>query len=127
MDGIYVDLNALRIRLDSSVKQISKVAAMALSGSIENGLLISANSDAEIVIFNNRIEFGKCLRSELAGLSGRLDFIPNFFIEYGNIVYRFGSNLKCSFWGKTIDYVGMLPLTEPDNYDIYQLIYPRFA
>ncbi|MBQ6726699.1 MAG: hypothetical protein IJQ89_08995 [Bacteroidales bacterium] len=127
MEGMYVDLNALRITLDSSVKHISKTACMALSGSIENGLLLSRNPDATIVIYNDRIDFGKCLEPELATVSGRLGFIPNFFKEYGNIVYRFGSNLKCSFFGKTIDYTGMFPPTSPDNYDIYQLLYPKFA
>ena len=127
MDGIYVDLNALRINLDSSVKHISRTACMALSGSLENGLLLTANPDANIIIYNNRIEFGRCLRSELAGISGRLDIIPNFYMEYGNIVYRFGPNLKCSFWSKTIEYTGMLAPTTPDNYDLFQLIYPKFA
>ena len=84
---------------------------MALSGSLENGLLLTANPDANIII----------------GISGRLDIIPNFYMEYGNIVYRFGPNLKCSFWGKTIEYTGMLAPTTPDNNDIFQLIYPRFA
>ena len=127
MEGFYIDLSALRIKLDSSVKHISRTACMALSGSIENGLLLSANPDAEIVIFNNRIEFGKCLHPELAGMSGRLNFIPNFYKEYGNIVYRFGTNLKCSLLGKTIDYAGSFAPTTPDNNDIFQLIYPRFA
>lgn len=127
MEGFYVDLTALRIRLDSSVKHISRTACMHLSSSLENGLLLSANPDAEIVIFNNRIEFGRCLRSELAGTSGRLDYFPNFYMEYGNIVYHFGSNLKCSLLGKTIDYVGSFAPTVPDNNDIFQLIYPRFA
>lgn len=113
--------------MDSSVKHISRAACMALSGTLENGLLLSANPNADIVIFNNRIDFGRCLRPELAATSGRIDSFPNFYKEYGNIVYRFGANIKCSLFGKTIEYSGTFAPTTPDNYELYQLLYPKFA
>ncbi len=121
---MYIDLNEISIRLDSSVKHITKVACMALSGTIENGLVISQNPSADIVIYKDRIDFGKCLNSELSHVSGLI--FTNFYKEYNNIIYRFGSNLKCSFIGRTIDYVGSLAPTTPDNEQLYQLIYPRF-
>ena len=98
---------------------------MALSGTIENGLMLTGNSDSDIIIFQDKIEFGRCFNPELDGLSGLL--FPNFYKEYGNIVYRFGPNLKCSFWSKTIEYIGTFAPTEPDNNEIYKLLYLRFS
>lgn len=111
--------------LDSSVKHISRVACMALSGTIENGLMLSSNYSAQIVIYKDRIDFGECYNPDFQGVSGLL--FPNFYMEYGNVIYRYGCNLSCSFWGKTIDYVGAFAPTSPDNEQIYNLIYPRFS
>lgn len=122
---MYIDINSLQIRLDSSVKHITKVACMALSGTIENGLMLTCNPNAPIVIFKDRIDFGQCLNPDLSGFSGLI--FPNFYKEYNNIVYRFGSNLKCSFWDKSIDYVGIMPPETPDNEQLYHIIYPRFS
>lgn len=115
----------MQISLDSSVKHITSVACMALSGTIENGLMLTGYPAASIVIYKDRIDFGKCLNAELNGFTGLI--FPNFYKEYGNIVYRFGSNLKCSFFGSTIDYVGAFAPTTPDNEEIYKLLYPRFS
>lgn len=110
--------------LDSSVKHITQVACMAISGTLENGLMLVGTDSNVITIYNDRIDFGRCVNDELEGVSGHI--IANFFKEYGNIVYRFGSNLKCSWFSKTIDYSGVLPPTIPDNEMLYRLIYPRF-
>lgn len=56
--GFY--LNSINIQLDSSVKSITAVAAMCLSGSIENGIIIAQNENPNITIYKNKIEFGKC-------------------------------------------------------------------
>lgn len=122
---MFINISNLSISLDSSVKHITKTACMALSGTIENGLLLTNNETARIVIYKDRIDFGQCLNPELSGFSGMI--FPNFYKEYNNIIYRFGSNLKCSFLGSTIDYVGMLAPTTPDNPQLFNLIYPRFS
>lgn len=113
----------ININLDSSVKSISLTAAYHLSSIIGNGIMLSRNND--IVIYKDRIDFGRCYNPELKGISGNI--APNFYIEYGNVIYRFGSNLKCGWFKKQIDYVGTLAPTSPDNPDIFRLIYPRFA
>ena len=123
--GMYINLENIKIDLDSSVRHISKVAAMALSGNLENGLLFSGTDSNPIVIYNDRIDFGPCHNPELAGISGLCG--PNFYMEYGKVIYRFGSNLKCSFWTKTIEYDGFLAPSTPDNPQLFALIYPRFA
>lgn len=98
---------------------------MALSGTIENGLLLSQNLTAHVVIYKDRIDFGRSNNAELSSMSGLI--FPNFYKEYGNIIYHYGNNLKCSFLGKTLDYVGVVPPTEPDNVPLYNLLYPKFA
>lgn len=126
------NLNSINIQLDSSVKSITSVAAMCLSGSIENGIILAQNENPSITIFKNKIEFGKCYNPMLQGFSGRIYpyipyFGPNFYIEYGNLVYYYDSAYKCSFWGKELDYQGILAPNVPDNEYIYNMIYPRFA
>lgn len=123
---MYLDLNDISIVLDSSVRHISRVAAMALSGTIENGLFLANNPKPRITIFKDRIDFGQCMNPELASISGLI--FPNFYKEYGTIVYRFGSNFKCSLLSKTIEYVGedFLAPTCPDNPQLFPLIYPKF-
>lgn len=115
----------INIELDSSVKHISQVAAMALSGSIQNGIVLVGNDSNKIVIYKDRIDFGKTYNSEFEGISGNI--APNFYLEYGKVIYYFGSNIKCSFFSKTIEYKGLFPPTVPDNRELYNLIYPRFA
>ena len=73
----------------------------------------------------DRIDFGRCSNPEIQGMSGNI--APNFYMEYGNVIYRFGSNLKCGWLSKQIDYVGTMAPTSPDNPEIFNLIYPRFA
>ena len=113
----------VNIYLDSSVKSITHAAACHLSGAIQNGMLISNNNN--VTIYKNRIEFGKCNNPSFQNQKGMV--APNFYIEYGDVVYRFGSNLKCGWLSKQIDYVGTMTPTIPDNEEIFKLIYPRFA
>jgi len=121
---MYINLSNIKIVLDSTVKHIAKVACMAISGSLENGLILVNTDSNTITIYKDRIDFGKCMNPDLNGHSGHI--IGNFYKEYGNIVYRFGSNLKCSFFTKTIEYKGILAPTCPDNDVLFSLIYPRF-
>lgn len=122
---MYLDLNNVDLELDSSVRHITSVACMHLSSILENGIVLTDNPAPHIMIYKDRIDFGVCDNFELLDMSGLI--FPNFYKEYGSIVYRYGSNLKCSFWNKTLDYVGLMPPTVPDNEQLYNLIYPRFA
>ena len=119
--GIY----SIDIQLDSSVKSLTKVAAMCISGVIENGIVLALNENPKIKIYKNKIEFGKCYNPELQGLSGNI--MTNYYLEYGNLVYYFNNGYKLSFWSKQLDYQGVMPPTQPDNEYIYNLIYPRYA
>lgn len=124
--GLYdatVKVPTFNIELDSSVKSISRSAACHLSGIIANGIMLSQNN--KVTIYNNRIEFGKCNNPTFKGVSGNI--VPNFYIEYGNVIYRFGSNIKCGWLRKQIDYVGIMAPTSPDNPEIFTLIYPRLS
>lgn len=120
-----VNLNEIKIVMDPGVRHISKTACMAISGAIENGLILSGTSKNVITIYKDRIDFGKSITPELENVYGFI--IVNFYREYGNIVYRFGSNLKCSFFSKTIEYKGVFPPEEPDNIQLFNLIYPKFS
>lgn len=113
----------INIILDNSVKSISRTAAYHLSSVIANGMKLSQNNN--VTIYKDRIDFGKCNNPEFQGASGNI--APNFYMEYGNVVYRFGSNLKCGWFSKQIDYVGTMAPTFPDNPEIFNLIYPRLA
>lgn len=113
----------INIRLDCSVKSISRTAAYHLSSVIANGIMLSQNS--EIIIYKDHIDFGRCMNPEFQGTSGNI--APNFYMEYGNVIYRFGSNIKCGWFSKQLDYVGRMAPTFPDNSEIFNLIYPRFA
>lgn len=120
---VEVPMNNINVRLDSSVKSITRTAACHLSSVIANGIMLAQNN--EVVIYKDRIDFGRCSNPEIQGMSGNI--APNFFIEYGNVIYRFGSNIKCRWLSKQIDYVGVMAPTSPDNPEIFNLIYPRFA
>lgn len=129
--NMMVDLSKIRITLGSSVSSITKEACMFLSGIIENGILLTANPTACVVIYNDRIDFGKTYDENLKNVSGSLqhvnELLSSFYIEYGNVVYRWKSFLiKCSLFRKQLKYVGNFPPTEPDNTQIFNLIYPKF-
>lgn len=122
---MYIDFNDIAIELDASVRHITSAACMHLSGILENGIALADNPTPYIKIGKDKIDFGKSYNPDLIEMSGLI--FPNFYKEYGNIVYRYGSNLKCSFWNKTLDYVGLMPPSVPDNIQLYNLIYPRFV
>ena len=120
---VEVPMSNINVRLDSSVKSITRTAACHLSSVIANGIMLAQNND--VVIYKDRIDFGRCSNPEIQGMSGNI--APNFYMEYGNVIYRFGSNLKCGWFSKQIDYVGTMAPTSPDNPEVFNLIYPRFA
>ena len=122
---MYIDFNDIVIELDASVRHITSAACMHLSSILENGIVLADNPTPYIKIGKDKIDFGKSYNPDLMEMSGLI--FPNFYKEYGNIVYRYGSNLKCSFGTKLLDYVGLMPPSVPDNIQLYNLIYPRFV
>ena len=118
-----INNKVVNIRLDSSVKSISRTAAYHLSSVIANGIILSNNNN--VVIYKDYIDFGKCNNPEYTGRTGCI--FQNFYMEYGKLIYRFGANLKCGWLWKKIDYVGNMAPSVPDNKQIYDLLYPRFA
>lgn len=129
-EGFYID--SLDILLDSSVKHITSVAAMCLSGSIENGIVLAQNKNPKIKIYKNKIEFGKCYNPILQGFSGCIYhhipyFGPNFYIEFDNLVYYYDTAYKYSLLSKKLDYKGIFAPSVPDNAAIYNMIYPKFS
>lgn len=130
LNPMNANFNRIQISLDSSVKHLTKVACMALSGYLENGIVLTNNPAATIIIHKDRIDFGKSLRPELNSYSGVLSpmfpFFPNYYKEHQNIIYRFDSGFSYSLLTKTLDYVGIFAPTEPDNAEMFKLIYPRF-
>lgn len=121
---MYININNINIQLDGSVKHITRTACMAISGNLENGLFLTGTDRNLITIYKDRIDFGKTINPELNNIYGHV--VGNFYKEYGNIVYRFGTNFKCSLFTKTMDYCGILAPTVPDNEVLFNLIYPRF-
>lgn len=122
---MFMNIQSLNIQLDSSVKSITKVAAMCLSGTIANGIVLAQNENPHIKIYKNKIEFGRCNNPELIGLSGNI--APNYFLEFGCLIYYYDNSFKCSLWNKQLDYKGFFMPTEPDNEHIFNIIYPKFA
>lgn len=124
MDDLF-HIYSLDIQLDSSVHSMTKVAAMGLSGEIQNGIYLSKNPNPRIKICKNRIEFGKCHNPNLQNVTGNV--FQNYYVEFGNLIYYFNTMYKCSFLRKQIDYVGHFPPSTPDNEAIFNMIYPKFA
>lgn len=114
---------SLNIQLDNSVKSITRKAAYHLSGVISGGMNLAQNNTA--VIYKDRIDFGECTIPQNRDMSGHI--IANYYMEYGHVVYRFGSNLKYRWMNNSIDYVGIFAPFMPDNKKIFALIYPRFS
>ena len=125
MDNNGFCIQSINIQLDLSVKSISKIAAMCLSGSIANGIVLAQNENPNIKIFKNKIEFGECYNAEYYGISGKI--FPNYYIEYGNLIYYYDDSFKCSLLDKKLDYKGFFAVTEPDNIYIFNLIYPKYC
>ena len=113
------------ISLDTSVKGIDKEVAMHLSGVICNGVLLTQNPNPTIIIKKDRIDFGRCLAPDIEDYSGLL--VANFYVEYGSIIYHFGSNIKRGLFNHRLEYCGSMAPTTPDDYDIFKQIYPKFS
>lgn len=129
-DKFLYAVGGINISLDASVNNLTRVAAMHLSGSIINGITISMNC-SNIIIYKNKVSFGKCHNPLLQNISGNVTNPyypgPNFYMEYGNLAYYYDNAFKCSFWSKTLDYQGFCPPQEPDDINIYNLLYPKFS
>ena len=61
-EGFYIQ--SIDIKLDETVRSLTKIAAMYLSGSIANGIVLAQNENPNIKIYKNKIEFGKCYNPE---------------------------------------------------------------
>lgn len=122
---MLINFENIHIQLSSNVKHITEVACMTLSGAIENGIILSGNAFPFITIYKDRIDFGKSQNAELEGMVGFLG-LPNFYMEYGSILYRFDSGYSYSVWSKKLDYTGLFAPIEPDNIQIFNLLYPKF-
>ena len=60
---VEVPIRNINVRLDSSVKSISRAAACHLSSVIANGIMLAQNND--VVIYKDRIDFGRCSNPEI--------------------------------------------------------------
>lgn len=113
--------NNIRIRLDNSVKSITETAAFHLSGVISNGISFSRSTN--ITIYKNKIIF-ESMNDRFNGVAGNI--APNFYVEYGNLVYYY-TNIKCTLFRNKLEYVGPHGPTRPDDEYIFKLLYPRFS
>lgn len=122
---MYSKFDNLDITVDSSIKKITRKACMYLSEAIENGIMLSENPTANIVIYDDRIDFGMCLNPTMDMMNDA--YFPNFYEENGNIVYRFAGNACCDVEDQTINYVGHTdPITADDN-KVFNMIYSKYA
>ncbi len=84
---MYSKFDNLDITVDSSVKNITRTACMYLSEAIEHGIMLSENPTANIVIYDDRIDFGMCMNPTMDMMNEA--YFPNFYVENDSIVYRF--------------------------------------
>ncbi len=133
----------MNIRLDSSVRHLSKIAAYHLSGTLQNGVMFTGSKES--VIYSDRVEFGRCdpyhermvqeIKRNYVGFPGVPGNIASyyfyekgFFSGSGRVIYRFGHFFKYDEWTKSLDYDGgFANPEEPDNKEIFAQLYPRFA
>ena len=122
---MYSKFDNLDITVDSSVKNITRTACMYLSEAIEHGIMLSENPTANIVIYDDRIDFGMCMNPTMDMMNEA--YFPNFYVENDSIVYRFAGNADCEVTDQTIDYVGAYaPMTSEDNH-VFNMIYSKYA
>lgn len=122
---MYSKFDNLDITVDSSVKNITRTACMYLSEAIEHGIMLSENPTANIVIYDDRIDFGMCMNPTMDMMNEA--YFPNFYVENDSIVYRFAGNADCEVADQTIDYVGAYaPMTSEDNH-VFNMIYSKYA
>lgn len=70
------------LRVKFSEGNLTKTAAMAISGSLENGLLFSGTDRNIITIYKDRINFGKSINPDLKGIIGNCGTDHNPFDNY---------------------------------------------
>ena len=122
---MYSKFDNLDITVDSSIKKITRKACMYLSEAIENGIMLSENPTANIVIYDDRIDFGMCLNPTMDMMNAA--YFPNFYEENGNIVCRLLLETKKEVEDQTINYVGHTdPITADDN-KVFNMIYSKYA
>ena len=107
------------------MNSLINLAVRCIYDTIQNGLYVTPDECTNIKIYKNKIEFGKCYNPMYQGVSGNI--FPNFFLEFGNLVYYFNDSYKCSMFNKQLDYKGAFAPSVPDNEQIFNMIYPRFA
>lgn len=117
---MYSKFDHLDITIDSSIKNITPTARMYLSEAIENGIMLSENPTASIIIYEDRIDFGLCMNPHMDLMHGT--YFPNFFEENGNIVYHFAGDANCATKDHTIDYTGGDIHATPDGTRIFNAI-----
>lgn len=122
---MYSDFDNLDITVDSSVKNITRSACMYLSEAIENGIMLSENPTANIVIYDDHIDFGMCMNPSVEMMNEA--YFPNFYIENDNIVYRIAGNSNCEVVNNTIDYVGDTAPVTSDDSQVFNKIYSQYA
>lgn len=54
---MLLDFNNIIVELDSTVRHISSVACMHLSGILENGIILTNNPAPHIIIYKDKIDF----------------------------------------------------------------------
>lgn len=122
---MYSKFDNLDITVDASVKNITRTACMYLSEAIEHGIMLSENPTANIVIYDDRIDFGLCMNPTMDMMNEA--YFPNFYVENDSIVYRFAGNADCEVSDQTIDFVGAYaPMTSEDNH-VFNMIYSKYA
>ena len=122
---MYSKIKDLEITVDSSVKHITPSACMYLSEAIENGVMLTENPAANIVIYDDRIDFGMCMNPALAMMSESM--FPDFYMEGDRMVYRFSGNAHCEVADDTIDYTGATVSASAGYNPLLGKIYPQFA
>lgn len=122
---MYNKLDNLEITVDPSVKRITRSACKYLSEAIESGITLSENPTANIVIYDDHIDFGMCLNPTIDMMNDM--YFPNFYVENDNVVYRFEGNAKCEVKDNTIDYVGGDALMASDDDSVFNKIYSKYA
>ena len=121
---MYNKFDNLDITVDSSVKHITRSACKYLSEAIESGITLSENPAANIVIYDDHIDFGMCMNPTIDMINDV--YFPNFYVENDNVVYRFEGNTKCEVKDNTIDYVGATDSVVSDDNTIFNKINSKF-
>ncbi len=118
---MYSKFDHLDITVDSSVKNITNTACKYLSEAIENGIMLSENPTANIIIYDDHIDFGMCMNPAIEMMQNL--YFSNFYEENGNIIFRFAGDACCVTADHTIDYTGSEIHTTPNSERIFDAIH----